>query len=85
MREDLIKKTFVTATIGYGATVIGIGMLGVMALYLGINPAEGDLNNLIPQMASTFLGPLLRGVFFIMILGSRSSTADSDLSVLPRS
>ncbi|MBD7995311.1 sodium:solute symporter family protein [Arthrobacter sp. Sa2CUA1] len=82
VREDLIKKTFVTATIGYGATVIGIGMLGVMALYLGINPAEGDLNNLIPQMASTYLGPILLGVFFIMILGSLSSTADSDLSAL---
>lgn len=82
VREDLIKKTFVTATIGYGATVIGIGMLGVMALYLGISPAEGDLNNLIPQMASTYLGPVLLGVFFIMILGSLSSTADSDLSAL---
>jgi len=82
VREDLIKKTFVTATVGYGATVIGVGMLGVMALYLGINPAEGDLNNLIPQMASTFLAPALLGVFFIMILGSLSSTADSDLSAL---
>lgn len=82
VREDLIRKTFVTATIGYGATVIGVGMLGVMALYLGINPAEGDLNNLIPQMASTYLGPILLGVFFIMILGSLSSTADSDLSAL---
>ena len=82
VREDMIKKTFITATVGYGATVIGIGMLGVMALYLGISPAEGDLNNLIPQMASTYLGPILLGVFFIMILGSLSSTADSDLSAL---
>ena len=82
VREDLIKKTFVTATVGYGATIIGIGMLGVMALYLGISPAEGDLNNLVPQMASTYLGPILLGIFFIMILGSLSSTADSDLSAL---
>jgi Na+/proline symporter len=82
VREDMIKKTFVTATVGYGATVIGIGMLGVMALYLGISPVDNDLNNLIPQMATTYLGPILLGVFFIMILGSLSSTADSDLSAL---
>ena len=82
VREDMIKKTFVTATVGYGATVIGIGMLGVLALYLGISPADNDVNNLIPQMATTYLGPILLGVFFIMILGSLSSTADSDLSAL---
>lgn len=82
VREDLIKKTFVTATIGYGATVIGIGMLGVMALYLGVSPTGGDVNNLIPQMASTYLGPVLLCLFFVMILGALSSTADSDLSAL---
>ena len=82
VREDLIKKTFVTATIGYGATVIGVGLLGVMALYLGMTPAGGDVNNLIPQMASTFLGPVLLCLFFVMILGALSSTADSDLSAL---
>ncbi|WP_010205272.1 sodium:solute symporter family protein [Salinibacterium sp. PAMC 21357] len=82
VREDLIKPTFITATIGYGATIIGIGMLGVMALYLGIEPVDGDTNNLIPQLASTFLGPVLLGVLFIMIIGSLASTADSDLSAL---
>ena len=82
VREDLIKKTFVTATVGYGATIIGVGMLGVMALYLGITPLDGDTNNLIPQMAATFLGPVLLCVFFIMIVGSLASTADSDLSAL---
>lgn len=82
VREDLIKPTFITATIGYGATIIGVGMLGVMALYLGITPIDGDTNNLIPQMASTFLGPVLLGLLFIMIIGALSSTADSDLSAL---
>ncbi|WP_285730229.1 sodium:solute symporter family protein [Nocardiopsis sp. ATB16-24] len=82
VREDLIKPTFITATIGYGATVIGIGMLGVMALYLGLEPVGGDTNNLIPQLATTYLGPILLCVFFIMIIGSLSSTADSDLSAL---
>lgn len=82
VREDLIKPTFVTATIGYGATIIGIGMLGVIALYAGVDPLNGDLNNLIPQMAGTYLGPVLLGLAFIMIIGSLSSTADSDLSAL---
>lgn len=82
VREDLIKRTFVTATIGYGATVIGIGMLGVMALYLGLEPVGGDVNNLIPQMAATYLTPTLIALFFVMIIGSLSSTADSDLTAL---
>ncbi|MFS0710423.1 sodium:solute symporter family protein [Brevundimonas phoenicis] len=82
VREDLIKPTFITATVGYGATIIGIGMLGVVALYAGINPMEGDLNNLIPQLAGTYFGPVLLSVFFIMIVGSLASTADSDLSAL---
>ncbi|AIY01469.1 putative Na(+)/solute symporter [Arthrobacter sp. PAMC 25486] len=82
VREDLIKKTFVTATVGYGATIIGIGMLGVMALYTGVVPLDGDTNNLIPQMAATYLSPVLVGIFLIMIIGALSSTADSDLSAM---
>lgn len=82
VREDLIKPTFITATIGYGAIVIGLGMLGLLALYAGIEPIDGDLNNLIPQMASTYLPPFAIGLLFIMVVGSLSSTADSDLSAL---
>src|SRR5690625_3698824 len=82
VREDLIRRTFVTATVGYGGMVIGVGMLGVLALYVGINPLEGDPNNLIPQVALTYLPPVLLAVFFIMIIGALSSTADSDLSAL---
>ena len=82
VREDLIKPTFITATIGYGATIIGVGMLGVVALYVGISPMDGDVNNLIPQLAGTYLGPALLSVFFIMIIGSLASTADSDLAAL---
>lgn len=82
VRKDLIKPTFITATVGYGAMVIGVGMLGVLALYLGISPLEGDPNNLIPQMAATYLPPVLLGVFFLMIIGALSSTADSDLAAL---
>ena len=82
VREDLIKKTFVTATVGYGATIIGVGMLGVIALYAGVEPMGGDVNNLIPQMAATYLSPILICVFFVMIIGSLSSTADADMTAL---
>ena len=73
---------FITATIGYGATVIGIGMVGVMALYLGIDPMNGDINNLLPQMAATYLPWALLALAFVMIIGALSSTADSDLAAL---
>ncbi len=82
VREDLIRPTFLAATLTYGATVIGLGMLGVIALLVGMEPNGGDHNNLIPQMASSYLGPVMIGVFFIMVIGSLSSTADSDLSAL---
>jgi Na+/proline symporter len=82
VRQDLIKPTFITATIGYGAVVIGLGMLGLMAAMVGLQPLNGDLNNIIPQMASTYLPPFAIGLFFILVIGSLSSTADSDLSAL---
>ncbi|HEY9039635.1 MAG TPA: sodium:solute symporter family protein [Roseovarius sp.] len=82
VRQDLIKPTFITATLGYGSIVIGLGMLGLMALLLGVAPHEGDLNNIIPQMASAYLPPVMIALFFILVVGSLSSTADSDLSAL---
>ena len=82
VREDLIKPTLVTATLGYGGTVIGVGMLGVMALYLGVEPLDGDVNNLLPQMVADHLPLALVALAFLMIIGSLSSTADSDLSAL---
>ncbi|WP_010542370.1 sodium:solute symporter family protein [Dietzia alimentaria] len=82
VREDLIKPTFITATIGYGATIIGIGMVGVLALYAGIEPIGGDPNNVLPQVAAEYLPAGLVAVFFIMIIGSLSSTADSDLAAM---
>lgn len=82
VREDLIKSTFITATIGYGAVVIGLGMIGLLAAFVGLTPMDGDLNNIIPQMASNYLPPFAIALFFILVIGSLSSTADSDLSAL---
>jgi Na+/proline symporter len=82
VREDLIKRTFITGTIGYGSVVIGLGMLGLLALMTGLQPAGGDMNNIIPQMASSYLPPIGIAIFFILVIGSLSSTADSDLSAM---
>jgi Na+/proline symporter len=57
-------------------------MLGMIALMIGLQPAGGDHNNLIPQMASSYLAPVIIGVFFLMVIGSLSSTADADLAAL---
>ncbi len=82
VREDLIKPTFITATLGYGSMVIGVGMLGVLALYVGFEPTDGDVNNLIPEMALEYLPGALLVLFFVMIIGALSSTADSDLAAM---
>lgn len=82
VREDLIRSTFLTATVGYGAVVIGLGMLGLLALFAGIQPANGDMNNIIPQMASMYLPPIGIALFFLLVVGSLSSTADADLCAL---
>lgn len=82
VREDLIKPSFITATIGYTSIVIGLGMLGLLALLAGIPLIGDDINNLIPQMAATYLPPYMVAMLFIMVIGSLSSTADSDLSAL---
>ncbi len=82
VNEKHIKPTFLTATLGYGAIVIGLGMIGLMALTNGVEPLNGDMNNLIPQMVSSYLPPVFIALFFILVIGSLSSTADSDLSAL---
>lgn len=80
--EAHIKPTFITATLGYGAIVIGLGMIGLLALAAGIQPVDGDTNNLIPQVVSTYLSPAMVALFFVLVIGSLSSTADSDLCAL---
>ena len=77
-----IKATFITATVGYAGIVIGLGMIGLMALTIGIELFNGNMNDLIPQMVSTYLHPVFIALFFILVIGALSSTADSDLSAL---
>lgn len=82
--EKHIKPTFITATLGYAAIVIGLGMIGLLALSAGVTPSDigGDYNNLIPYMVSKYLPPFMIGLFFVLVIGSLSSTADSDLCAL---
>lgn len=80
--EKHIKSTFITATLGYGAIVIGLGMIGLLALTAGIEPMSGDTNNLIPQVVSSYLSPFMVALFFFLVISSLSSTADSDLCAL---
>src|SRR5690606_31054147 len=82
VREDHIKPTFITATIGYGGIVIGLGMIGLMALLVGVEPLDGNMNNIIPQMVSMYLPAGFIMLFFILVIGSLSSTADADLCAL---
>lgn len=84
VREDLIKSTFLTATVGYGAVVIGLGMLGLLAIFAGVTEADlgYDMNNIIPVMASQYLPAAGVILFFILVVGSLSSTADADLCAL---
>lgn len=82
VRPDKIKSTFITATFGYAAIVIGLGTLGLVALILGIQPAGGEPNNLLPQLASSYLPAVLVVAFALLILASLASTADADLSAL---
>src|SRR5690606_4437189 len=55
VREDPIKPTIITAAIGYGSIVTGMGMLGFLGLRAGIVPMGGDLTNLVPGMAATYV------------------------------
>ena len=82
VRQDLIKPTFITATFGYAGVVIGLGMLGMFALFLGMTPVDGDMNTIIPLVASKYLSPVMIGLLFLLVISSLSSTADSDLSAL---
>ncbi|MQA08144.1 MAG: sodium:proline symporter [Pseudonocardiaceae bacterium] len=82
VRPDRIKATFVTATFGYGAIVIGLGTLGLIALIVGIKPIGDDPNNILPQMAGTYLPTVLVLAFALLVIASLSSTADSDLAAL---
>lgn len=82
VRPDRIKSSFIAATLGYGSVVIGLGMLGLMAAMIGMQPADGDINNIVPQMASAFLPSVMVVMFFLLVLASLSSTTTSDLAAL---
>src|SRR5699024_11802094 len=54
VRADLINPTFITATVGYGGTVIGIGMLGGLDMYMCVVPACCDVTYTTTQHVSSY-------------------------------
>src|SRR5690606_39147475 len=67
VRLDRVKATFISATVGLGGWVIGLGMIGLAALVLGLDPVDGDMTNTIPLTAAHYqpafmIGGLLRMV-----------------------
>src|SRR5690625_7825816 len=49
------------------------------ALPICVEPMGGDVNNLLPQMVGSYLPVILVALAFLMIIGSLSSTADSEI------
>lgn len=66
----------------YIAVVFSIGTLGFLALATGVQPVDGDLNTLVPAVASAHLPESLALVFVLLILAAVTSTSDSDLAAL---
>lgn len=82
VREDRVNSSLVVGGIGYGGIVIGLGMLGLMAGIINLEPVNGDLNNIVPQMATAFLPTALIVMFAFLVIASLASTCDSDMSSL---
>lgn len=82
VRPDKVRSALVVGGIGYGSIVTGLGMLGLMAVIIGVEPVGGNVNNIVPQMATTFLPVALIILFAFLVLCALASTCDSDLSSL---
>lgn len=81
-RPSVLRKTYLAAGLIYMAVVFGIGTFGFVALLQGLEPLEGSLNNLVPQVAATYLPAALLVPFLLLLIGALFSSADSDLAGL---
>lgn len=82
VRSDKVNSSLVLGGVGYGSIVVGLGMLGMMAAIIGVQPANDDPNNIVPQMATAFLPVVLVIAFAFLVIAALASTCDSDLSGL---
>lgn len=77
-----LKRTYITSGLMYMAIVFGVGSLGLIALMTGVQPADGDMNSLIPQVTEQYLPAVLVIPFIVMLFGAIASTADSDFAAM---
>ncbi len=82
LRERDLGRVYVRSGVVYMVVVAGVGMLGLVALLAGIEPANGDLNTLVPLVAIAFLPAWLGLVFVLLVIAAITSTSDSDLAAL---
>lgn len=82
LRERDLGRIYVRSGLVYMVVVAGVGMLGLIALLVGIEPADGDLNTLVPLVAGTYLPAWLGVGFVLLVIAAITSTSDSDLSAL---
>lgn len=81
-RESVLKRSYISAGLMYTGIVFSVGIFGFIALLHGVHPLNGDLNNLVPQVAMKFLPAALALPLAILLISAVLSTTDSDLSAL---
>ncbi len=82
LRERDLGTIYVRSGVVYMVVVASVGMLGLVALLVGIEPVGGDLNTLVPLVASTYLPRWLGIAFVLLVVAAITSTSDSDLAAL---
>ncbi|CAN5900419.1 sodium:solute symporter family protein [soil metagenome] len=82
LRERDLGRIYVRSGLVYMVIVASVGTLGLVALLSGIEPADGDLNTLVPLVAGTYLPAWLGLGFVLLVIAAITSTSDSDLSAL---
>src|SRR5690606_336093 len=80
--EPHTNPTLPPASLSYGAFGLRLGRIPRIARTGGMERLPRHVNELMPQMVSTYLRPSFIGLFLLLVIGSLSSTADSDLSAL---
>lgn len=82
MRASVLKRSYISAGFMYMAIVFSIGLFGFVALLTGLTPADGNDNNLVPQVALVYLPMILALPLALLLVSALLSTTDSDLAAL---
>jgi len=88
IREDRLASAYAFGGASYIAVVVGLGLFGLGALLLGVQPVvppgadTPDNNTLLPVMLEQIAPAALAIPFLFLLLGALFSTADSDVNAL---